>query len=118
MFLTPFMAVTFFKLPIEPPPHVILRSVEPVAETAHFETTTPDLLQGLASSSQPSSGSGTLPQPIYPPPSSSGSGSAGQGQSTPQTVQPSPSSRPTPQAEQQPKENWADRIWRRYKGGH
>jgi cell division septation protein DedD len=108
------MAVTFFKLPIEPPPHVILRSVEPVAETAHFETTTPDLLQGLASSSQPSSGSGTLPQPIYPPPSPSGSG---QGK-TPQTVQPSPSPSSTPQADQQSREGWADRIWRRYKGGH
>lgn len=108
------MAVTFFNLPIEPPPHVTLRSVEPVAETAHFETTRPDLFQGLASSSQPSSGSGTLPQPIYPPPSSSGSG---QGK-IPQTVQPSPYPSPAPQAEQQPRDNWADRIWRRYKGGN
>ena len=112
MLLTPFMAATFFNLPIEPPPHVILRSVEVMpSELVPLETTTPDLLQGLASS-QPS-GSGILPQPIYPAPSPSGS--AGQGKSTPQTVQPSPT--PAPQPQEQPKENWADRIWRRYKGG-
>lgn len=109
------MAATFFNVPIAPSPYVVLRSVEvvPPAQVVHFATTTPDLLRGLASSE--SSRFGTLPQPIYPAPSPSGSG---QGKSTPQTVQPSPSPRPTPQAEQQPKENWADRIWRRYKGGN
>lgn len=106
------MAATFFNVPIAPPPHVILRSVEVLpASQVVYETTTPDLLQGL-DFSQASSGSGTLPQPIYPPPSSSGSG---QGKPTPQTVQPSPS--PTPQPQQQT-ESWVDRIWRRYKGGN
>lgn len=111
MFLAPLMAATFFNVPIASPPHVILRPVEVLsAGQVVYETTTPDLLQVLASS-QPSSASGTLPQPIYPPPSSG----SGQGKSAPQTVQPSPS--PTPQPQQQT-ESWVDRIWRRYKGGN
>ena len=115
MFLASLMAATFFNVPIALPPHVILRSVEVLpADQVVYETTTPDLLQGLASS-QPSSGSGTLPQPIYPPPSSG----LGQGKSTPQTVQPSPSPTPTPQPQpQQQTESWVERMWRRYKGGN
>ena len=105
------MAATFFTVPIASPPHVVLRSIEPASSgQVRLATTTPDLLQGLASSA-----SGTLPQPIYPAPSPSG----GQGKSTPpQSVQPSPSPTPTPQPQEQPKESWADRIWRRYKGGN
>ena len=111
MFLTPLMAVTFFTAPIASSPHGLLRSIEPASSgQVRLATTTPDLLQGLASSA-----SGTLPQPIYPAPSPSG----GQGKSTPpQSVQPSPSPTPTPQPQEQPKESWADRIWRRYKGGN
>lgn len=100
-----------FGLPIQPPSHVILRSVEPVSETVIFETTTPDLLQDLASS-QPPSGVGTLPQPIYPPPSGSGQGQ-GQGSTV---QQPSPPPKTPASPAKQPTENWADRIWQRYKG--
>jgi hypothetical protein len=111
MFLTPLMAATFFTVPIASPPHVVLRSIEPAfSGQVRLATTTPDLLQGLASSA-----SGTLPQPIYPAPSPNG----GQGKSTPpQSVQPSPSPTPTPQPQEQTKESWTDRIWRRYKGGN
>jgi hypothetical protein len=110
MFLAPLMVATFFTVPIASPPHVVLRSIEPASGQVRLATTTPDLLQGLASSV-----SGTLPQPIYPAPSPSG----GQSKSTsPQSVQPSPSPTPTPQPQGQSTESWADRIWRRYKGGH
>jgi hypothetical protein len=113
MTLVPFMAVTFFNLPIEPPPHVVLRSVEPAAETVNFETTTPELLQGLASS-QPAPG--TLLQPIYPAPNDSGSGQHQRSGSNPETVQPSPPPKTPPQSEEQPKESWRDSFWRRYNG--
>ena len=111
MFLTPLMAATFFTLPIASSFAVVLRPVEPAfSGQVRLATTTPDLLQGLASSA-----SGTLPQPIYPAPSPSG----GQGKSTPpQSVQPSPYPTPRPQPQEQPTENWVDRIWRRYKGGN
>jgi hypothetical protein len=111
MIQLPLMAA-LFGLPIQPPPHVILRSVESVSETVIFETTTPDLLQDLASS-QPPSGFGTLPQPIYPPPSGSGQG---QGSTDPNVQQPSPPPKTPASKAGQPTENWADRIWQRYKG--
>ena len=90
MLLTPFMAATFFTVPIAPPPHVVLHSIE------------------LASS-------GALPQPIYPPPSSSGSG---QGKTNaPQTQPtPAPSSSPTFPVTDQSQESWVKKMWRRYKG--
>lgn len=111
------MAATFFNVPIAPPSSVILRPVESLpVDSVSYETTTPDLLQGLASS--PSFGSGTLPQPIYPPPpSSSGSG---QGKTTsPQTqTTPAPSSSPAPAPTTQPgqssTDSWVNRIRRRY----
>jgi hypothetical protein len=112
MFLTQLMAATFFTVPIASSPHVVLRSVEPAAETVNFETTTPELLQGLASS-QPAPG--TLPQPIYPAPNDSGSGQRQRSGSNPD-VQPSPPPKTPPRSEEQPKESWRDSFWRRYNG--
>jgi hypothetical protein len=110
------MAATFFNVPIAPPPHVILRPVEVLfVDSVSYETTTPDLLHGLASS--PSSGSGILPQPIYPPPSSSGSGDGKttrpQTQTTP-APSPSPAPAPTTQPDQSSTESWVNRMRRRY----
>ena len=116
MVLTSLMAATFFNVPIAPPPHVVLRAVDPLsAESQTYKTTTPDLLPGFSPGDQVSgSWFATLPQPIYPPPASSG----GQGKSTPTTVpSPAPSPAPSPPPTQESTENWADRIWRRYKGG-
>ena len=116
MFLAPLIATTLFNVPIAPPPPVILRPIEVFSvDSVFYKTTTPDLLQGLASS--PSFGSGTLPQPIYPPPSSSGSG---QGKTTsPQTQttpapSPSPAPAPTTQPDQSSTESWVNRMRRRY----
>jgi len=119
MFLAPLMAATFFNVPIAPPPHVILRPVEVLsAGQVVYETTTPALLHGLSSSDQVTgSWVGTLPQPIYPPPSSSGSG---QGKTTsPQTQttpapSPSPAPVPTTQPDQSSTESWVNRMRRRY----
>ena len=114
------MAPTFFNVPIAPLPYVILRAVDPLPADSQVihETTTPDLLQGLSSSHQVSgSWLATLPQPIYPPPSSSGSG---QGKTTsPQTQttpapSPSPAPVPTTQPDQSSTESWVNRMRRRY----
>ncbi len=91
------MAATFFTVPIASPPH-------------------PDLFKGLSSSDQVSgSWFATLPQPIYPPPSSSGSGqgktTAPQTQTTPA---PTPAPTPKPQPDQSGTESWVDRMRRRY----
>ena len=84
------MAATFFNVPIALPPNVLLPSIE------------------LASS-------GTLPQPIYPPPSSSGSG---QGKATAPQTQPTPAPTPSPTSPptDQSQESWVKKMWRRYKG--
>jgi hypothetical protein len=113
MVLTSLMAVTFFNVPIAPPPHVILRAVDPPAQSQTYETTTPDLLQGFSPGEQVSgSWLATLPQPIYPAPAS-----GSQGKSTQTLPTPAPTTVPTPAPTQETTENWADRIWRRYKGG-
>jgi hypothetical protein len=109
------MAPTFFNVPIAPLPYVILRAVDPLPADSQVihETTTPDLLQGLSSSHQVSgSWLATLPQPIYPPPSSSGSG---QGKTTSRTqTTPSPAPAPTTQPEQPSTDSWVNRMRRRY----
>jgi hypothetical protein len=114
MVLTSLMAATFFNVPIAPPPHVILRAVDPPAQSQTYETTTPDLLQGFSPGEQVSgSWLATLPQPIYPAPAPGG----GQGKSTQTLPTPAPTTVSTPAPTQETTENWADRIWRRYKGG-
>lgn len=114
-----FMAATFFSVPIAPPSHIILRDIDssPADSQVVHQTTTPDLTEAFSPSDQ-ASGSwlATLPQPIYPPPPAPGS-SQGKPQTT-STPAPTPAPTPTPQPQQPTTENWADRIWRRYKGGN
>jgi len=104
------MAATFFTVPIASPAHVVLPSIELASSgQVRMATTTPDLFQGLSSSS------GTLPQPIYPPPSSS---SSGQGKTNAPQTQPTsaPSSSPTSPPTDQSQESWVKKMWERYKG--